>query len=342
MANENIRQVTLGQAKQYLQSIISEHLPLMLWGPPGVGKSAIIKELAKENKMELIDLRLSLLNPVDLRGLPVVNRDKGIAEWLPPEFLPRPGAKPGILFLDEMNAALVSVQVAAYQLVLDRAIGNYKLPDNWRIIAAGNRETDKAAVNRMPSPLANRLLHLEINADIKEWNAWATKEQVDERVMGFLNNNPDVLSTLPEKDEKAYPTPRSWEFVSRILKANKGIEEEEFRPLIEGAIGTGAAVEFYAWLPQFLEMPDVQGILKGEITEVPKRADVCTSLANALVANLEDKYLENFLNYTFLMPEEFSVLAVTQAVKSGKGWDEKITQLPRWEEWAEKHADLIK
>lgn len=307
----------------------------MIWGPPGIGKSAIVKQIAKEKKWDLIDLRLSLLNPVDLRGLPMIDKEKGIAKWLPPEFLPQDGV--GILFLDEINKAPGSVMAAAYQLILDRKVGNYELPPKWRIVAAGNRETDKAQVNQLPAPLANRFVHIDTKADVKGWKSWAMKSQVDPRVINFIDFKSDLLATLPQKDEKAYPTPRSWEFVSIILGLYT--EADDARPMIEGAVGKGAASEFFAWLPTYTSLPDAMAILEGKSDEVPKRADVMSALVTALVTNLSKENLPNFLDYTFKLKGEYAILAIKQAVDAG--WDDELGKLDRWEEWSEKYADLL-
>lgn len=330
-----MEQITLTQLKEHLENILTIHMPLFIWGSPGLGKSQSIQQIAKEKKWDLIDLRLSLLNPVDLRGLPVLDKEKGIARWFPPEFLPQDGV--GILFLDELNKAPASVMAAAYQLILDRKVGNYTLPPKWRIVAAGNRETDKAQVNKLPSALANRFVHIEVKADIQSWKSWALKEKVDPRVVGFIDFKNDLLATLPQKDEKAYPTPRTWSYVSDILKLYS--DADDARPMIEGAVGKGAAAEFYSYLPTFTSLPDAMAILEGKSTEVPKRADVMTALVNSLVANLTPENLGTFLDYTFNLKGEFAIIAIKGAVDAG--WDEDLAKLDRWEEWSEKYADLL-
>jgi hypothetical protein len=331
----NMKAITVGKAKDHLENIVREHLPLMMWGPPGIGKSSIVSQICEEKKWKLIDLRLSLLNPVDLRGLPVIDRKEKQAVWMHPEFLPKNGV--GILFLDEINKAPGSVMAAAYQLILDRKVGTYTLPAKWRIVAAGNRESDKAQVNRLPSALANRFVHLEVKADVKGWKKWAIKNKIDTRVINFVAFKPDVLATLPQKNEKAYPTPRSWEFVSTILSLYS--DAHEARSIIEGAIGEGTASEFFSWLPTYEALPNAKDILSGKSKEVPERPDVMTALSNALVANLSPDNLGNFLNYTMLLKGEFAVLAIKQAVEAG--WEEDLQQLDEWHKWVDKHYDLL-
>jgi len=330
--------VTVGEAKEFLEKTLQDYLPVFLWGPPGIGKSSIVKQICEEKKWKMVDIRLSTVNPVDLRGLPVVDREKGQAIWLRPEFFPDPNSKEeGVIFFDELNTAAASVQIASYQLILDRQLGSYKLPAGYKIIAAGNRETDKANVTKLPAPLANRLIHLELQTDHKQWITWAIKAKIDQRIINFIQFKPDLLSTTPKGDEKAFPTPRSWEFVSRIVKLFDDIEDS--KALVAGAIGEGAMSEFFAWLPSYASLPDVMEILAGKSNKVPKRADLLSALVTGLISNLDDSNLENFLNYTFLLPGEHAVLAVQQAIEGG--WVGKLQKLGKWDEWADKFYDLI-
>ena len=326
----------LNEAKGHLKTLLKDVMPVMLWGPPGIGKSSIVKQICEEWKIELEDLRLTLLNPIDLRGLPFLDKDKGMAVWLQPEFLPKNGK--GILFLDEINIAPPSTQQAAYELLLDRRIGNYKLPDGWRIVAAGNREEDMAMVNTMPSPLANRMIHLTVDADINDWKIWASVNKIDPRVIGFLNFRPSCLATVPKKEEKAFPTPRSWEYVSRILKMYPNIDDAS--SIIEGTVGKGTAKEFIAFASMFMDLPDVDGILNGTVTIVPKKNDVLYALAGALVSKLTDKTLNNFVQYLLKLPPEFSILALRDAAKSG--FKEKIVANKLYiDKWAPKFGGYL-
>ena len=189
--------------------------------------------------------------PVDLRGLPFLGSD-GRSRWATPEFLPQNGS--GILFLDELNAAPAMVQASCYQLVLDRKLGEYTLPEGWAIIAAGNRDSDRGVTTRMPTPLRNRFVHLEFEVDMQDWSEWAIQAGIRPEVIAFLRFRPELISAF-DRDAHAFPSPRSWEFVSHILDSlnsqpNPAIEHE----VIAGAVGTGAATEFSA-LPQ-----NVQGI----------------------------------------------------------------------------------
>ncbi|HKI82063.1 MAG TPA: MoxR family ATPase, partial [Pseudodesulfovibrio sp.] len=223
--------------KTSLRSLIPLGQPVFLWGAPGVGKSQVVAQVAEELGRELIDIRAVLLDPVDLRGLPSV--DGQVARWNPPAFLPREGT--GVLFLDELNAAPPLVQAACYQLVLDRRVGEYELPEGWAVVAAGNRETDRAVTHRMPSALANRFVHLDFSVDVNDWLAWAEQAGLGREVLDFIRFRPNLLHAFdPRQNEKAFPSPRSWEFAARVLAVKPDPEVE--LGLLKGTVGPGAAV----------------------------------------------------------------------------------------------------
>jgi hypothetical protein len=334
----------LGEAKKHLEVLLHETMPVFLMGKPGIGKSSIVKQIVADKDQpwkNLIDLRLSLLNPIDLRGLPYLDKEKREAVWLKPEFLPSATKEPGILFLDEINIAPVATQQAAYELLLDRRIGSYIFPDNWRIIAAGNREDDGAQVNTMPTPLANRMIHLDVEAELDDWKSWAIKIGIDERIIAFLNFKPDYLSTLPKKEEKSFPTPRSWEFVSKQLALyNNDVDAVE--PIIEGTIGKGAAKEFYGYMKVYHDLPDIDGILKGKVHTIPNKnkTDVYYALCSSLVLRLKKEYLANFIKYTMKFPDaEFATLAIRDAAKGN--WSEDMLKLPEWDEWSKQFGEYL-
>jgi transcriptional regulator of acetoin/glycerol metabolism len=210
------------------QGLPMKTLPsLMLWGAPGVGKSQAVRQLAKEierrtgKKSNVVDVRLLLMNPVDLRGIPTANADKTLAVWLKPHIfqMNESSAYVNILFLDEISAAPQSVQAAAYQITLDRVVGEHKLPENCIVIAAGNRLTDKSVAYKMPKALANRLCHIQVEADFESWRRWAIASGGNRRVIGFLSFKRNMLLADGDGDNLAYPTPRSWEMVSNILNS---------------------------------------------------------------------------------------------------------------------------
>lgn len=291
-----------------LHCLFAAGQPVFIWGGPGIGKSAVVRQLAVELAIPLQDVRAVLLDPVDLRGLPFLGSN-GQSRWATPEFLPKSGS--GILFLDELNAAPAMVQASCYQLVLDRKLGEYSLPEGWAIIAAGNRDSDRAVTTRMPTPLRNRFVHLEFEVDVQEWCEWAIQAGIRAEVIAFLRFRPELLSVF-DRDASAFPSPRTWEFVSRILEAkpDRTVEHE----LLAGAVGNGAATEFSAFLKMFRELPNIDAILLNPTREpVPENAAAQYAVASALARCASDANFDRVCLYLDRMPTEFRVLSVRDA-----------------------------
>ena len=222
---------------------------VMIWGPPGIGKSSIVSQIAQASGLSFIDVRLSQLAPTDLRGLPVP--ENGISRWYPPEFLPREGK--GVLFLDELNMAPPAIQGIAQQLILDRRVGSYAVPDGWYIWAAGNRKEDRASVFDMPAPLANRFIHLAVEADLDTFAEYAINRKLNEMIVPFLKWKPALLHSF-QNDSAAWPSPRSWEMASSLMGA--GISPEY-------AVGEGAGAEFSAFCEMHKTLISLDAVLQG-------------------------------------------------------------------------------
>lgn len=239
---------------QFLSTLVSKRLQqsVMIWGAPGIGKSQTVAEVAREAKIELIDLRLSQLAPTDLRGLPVADHDTRTARWYPPEFLPRTGE--GILFLDELNMAPPAMQGIAQQLVLDREVGSYKLPEGWHVWAAGNRAEDGASVFQMPSALQNRFVHVTVEANFDSFRQWALGHGIHERIVAFLAFRPQLLHKR-DAAQPAWPSPRAWAAANALYQAGLTVEP---------AVGKGAAGEFTAYERVYNSLPDLDSILEGK------------------------------------------------------------------------------
>ncbi len=288
--------------------LVSTRQPVFVWGSPGVGKSDVVRQVAESKQVALQDVRALLLDPVDLRGLPFLSPDKQ-AKWATPDFLPREGE--GILFLDELNSATAMVQASCYQLVLDRKLGEYTLPDGWAIVAAGNRESDRGVTTRMPTPLRNRFTHLQFEVDMQEWCEWGIRASIRPEVIAFVRFRPDLLSVF-DRDANAFPSPRSWAFVSKILNATPAptIEHE----LIAGTVGDGTATEFSAFLATYRNLPNIDAILLHPDQEpVPNNAAAQFAVSTALSHCATDTNFDRVCRYLQRMPTEFGVLCVRDA-----------------------------
>ncbi len=256
--------------KIYLDRIITKNLQIstMIWGAPGIGKSSIVSQLAIEHQLQFIDIRLSQLAPTDLRGLPVA--EDGRSKWFPPEFLPQSGK--GILFLDEINMAPPAMQGMAQQLILDRRVGSYTVPNGWFIWAAGNRKEDRAGVFDMPAPLANRFLHLQVEPDFESFKTYALTQKVHEQIIAFLSFRPSLLHKI-DPQQPAWCSPRSWMMASTLHYA--GLD-------LAPAIGTLANAEFQAFTDLYRILPDLAPILEGAGADIPFPAEPSARYATAI------------------------------------------------------------
>ena len=259
-----MKTLSINKLIKYLNTIVEHNIQssLMIWGAPGIGKSSVVQAVAKQNDLELIDLRISQLAPTDLRGLPVPN-DK-TASWIPPDFLPTEGK--GILFLDEINMAPPAVQGIAQQLILDKT--RYK-----NSIKCKNDLKTFAAVFDMPAPLANRFIHLEVKTSINEFKTYSLVKNLDDRIISFLNFRPKYLHKI-DKNSPSWPSPRSWEISNTLLKA--GLD-------VDPAIGKPCATEFRSFCKVYKNLPNIEPILNGKSQpNFPKDLSAKYALTTAL------------------------------------------------------------
>ena len=307
------RTVTAVQARKSLLRAFKVQRPLFLWGPPGIGKSELVEGITKELGGLMIDLRLGQMEPTDIRGIPFYNKDIGKMDWAEPVELPDETTASQypvvVLFLDELNSAAPSVQSAAYQLILNRRIGKYKLPDNVVMVAAGNRESDKGVTYRMPTPLANRFIHQEMKVDFASWQEWAVNNNVHKDVVGYLSFAKQDLYDFDAKSaSRAFATPRSWTFVSQLLDEEE--DNDTVTNLIAGTVGEGLAVKFMAHRKVASKMPNPTDILSGKVKDLNVKEvsamyslviSMCYELKNAVETKVEDKKFhemsDNFFGY---------------------------------------------
>jgi len=319
-----------------ITALIEQKVPTFLWGAPGIGKSSIIKQIAKTKGLEFIDLRLALMDPTDLKGIPFYDKESHTALWAPPAFLPKDGE--GILFLDELNAAPPSVQASAYQLILDRQVGEYKLPDGWAIVAAGNREGDRGVTYRMPSPLANRFVHFEMDVNADDWRDWAYKKGLDERIISYLSYKSEHLFTFDAKsDKKSFATPRSWEYVDSILKS--GLDESLVLNAVSGAVGKEVAVGFLSFIKVMSRLPNIADILDSGEGVYSDEVDVLYALSTGLVSAVlrDETQLDNLLKYTLGLKGEFAVMIVQDLQRNGVVMEHSEV----FKEWVKKFIYLL-
>lgn len=305
----------LSDVAEALELAISIKRPVFLTGEAGIGKSSIVKQVAAKLGIELRDVRAVLLDAVDIRGLPKVNgKDK--VEWKIPVFLPTEGR--GVLFLDELNRAPALVQNACLQLTLDRRIGEYVLPEGWTVIAAGNAETSRG-VTRMSEALSSRFIHLNVQADIGDFATWAASYGLRPEVVAFVRFRPELLHRYDSKaTEKAFPTPRGWQFVSEILDAKPSDRIEH--SMYAGTVGTGAAAEFMGFLKMFRSLPNLDSIIKEPKTAAVPKSEPATLWA--IVAGLSRKATKtNFdaiMTYAARLPKEWTVFLAKDATGRNK------------------------
>jgi hypothetical protein len=243
----------------------------------------------------MIDLRLGQMEPTDIRGIPFFNKNNEKMDWAPPIDLPDQELADQypiiVLFLDEMNSAAPAVQAAGYQLILNRRIGKYVLPDNVVIVAAGNRESDKGVTYRMPSPLANRFIHLEIRPDHASWEQWAVNHKIHKDVVGYIGfAKQDLFDFDPKSPSRSFATPRSWSFVSEFLY-DEDASDAEITDLVAGTVGEGVAVKFMAHRKVAGQMPKPEDVLSGKVTELKvKEISAMYSLTVSMCYELQEQY----------------------------------------------------
>ena len=327
MENIALRTVSPNGAKRSIRRAFKKKRPIFIWGPPGIGKSEVVHQIGNEYKKSLvIDIRLSLWEPTDIKGIPYFDSNAGTMVWAPPSELPDEATAKKhdiiILFMDEMNSAPPAVQAAAYQLILNRRVGTYHLPENVVIVAAGNRDADKGVTYRMPAPLANRFVHLEMKVDFEDWLQWAAENQLHSDVVGYITfAKKDLYDFDPKSPSRSFATPRSWSFVSELLEDD---DDENTTPdLVSGAVGEGLAVKFMAHRKVASKLPKPTDILDGKVKELEtKEISAMYSLTVSLCYELKeacdkkdkkfDTKVNNFLRFAM---DNFDTELVVMGIK---------------------------
>lgn len=305
------------KAKSLIKTCILNKEPVMNWGPPGVGKSEMVQDIGRELGREVIDIRAGLFSEVDVKGYPFIDQDTKTMRFAISNEFPRDPASTAIMFLDEINAAMPSTMLALYQLILNRRVGEYVLPEGVAIVAAGNRETDRAGIFSMPKPLENRFVHVETTVSFNAWIDWAINNEIHKDVVAFLGKNQSKLLTFnPDTSARGFATPRSWAKVSRLLTSTKTTDENEMFNIVAGCVGVGLATEFIAFRKIIATLPDPMDILSRKVKTIDKVENgLCYAIVTNLLHTLRemtrdnnpkiDEYNNNF--FEFLMENDKAI-----------------------------------
>ncbi|CAK0775289.1 AAA domain-containing protein [Gammaproteobacteria bacterium] len=335
---------------EFLSTHSGYHTPVMLWGPPGVGKSQMVAQIAAHHDVPIIDIRLSQMEPTDLRGIPF--RVDNLVEWAIPELLPdakRHGPS-GILFLDEITSAPPTVSASAYQLILDRRLGHYRVPDGWALFAAGNRQGDRGVTYTMPAPLANRFSHFEVETHLDDWAMWANTNAIDTRLIAFLRFKPELLFDFdPAHNPVAFPSPRSWEFAHRALQ-KFGNNHTLLCGVLQACVGLAAGIEFHAFVRKMDQMPDINAILAGESVAMPREVDLQYAVAAALVGRAFSvrgtaaaaSVYGRVLDYAGRFPDrEIGVMLVWDLFRALHPKTDELISVPQFGQWSRLVVDIM-
>lgn len=345
------------QISQALNACVERHRPAFVWGPPGVGKSDVVAQLAKSRDCQLRDARLGTMDPTDIKGFPVPNVEHGHMEWLPPDFLPPMLVKKevkltakktevqtvandsrGILFLDELNQAPAMVQAASYQLLLNRRVGSYILPHGWDLLAAGNRETDRANAQRMPSALALRLVHLDYEVNLDDWVNWALMQgdRVPPELISFLRSHPKLFHEF-DAAKRSSPNPRGWVFCGELT--HTGLDPTIEYGLFSGAVGEGPAGEYRAHLQVHDQIPSVDQIKLDPLsTPVPDNLAARHAVTTMLAYHSDKNIFPRFMEYMKRMDPEWLITYVRDAQKRT---NRAICDTKEYQEFGIKHSHLL-
>lgn len=318
--------------KKFLKLSYTTRQPLYIEGPPGIGKTDITREFSRDEDLELLACHLVYWDPVDLRGMPSIA--DGQTTWLTPSIFPTKGK--GIMFLDELPQASVSVQAACFQLLRDRKLGEYTLPEGWSVVAAGNAQTHRAGANKILSPNVSRMMFATLDVDLQAWSEWAIKVQLHPMILAFIRFRIDLLHQFdPGKwDGKSYPCPRAWEMLGKALDYDDSISAE----VMAGIVGEAAAIEFSAFRKLFQALPPLDSIIHSPNTApIPAEPSAMIAVATGLARKATPGNIGKILTYADRLQREYSMLLVVDALACNR----KNASTPEYSQWCVKNSDLL-
>lgn len=331
---------TLEVAKPMIMACFDENIAAMLSGAPGMGKTALGKEISVELDWPMVDETLSTMDPTDLRGVGIPGG--GHVVWEKPDWLyelESYGDRPTILFLDEINAGTSQAMLAAaLKLILERRAGPHKLPKQCRILAAGNRQIDRASVTKLTAPMNNRFLHIDVVPDLAAWQKWANKAQVEPLLCAYLNwqasRGNNAFHVMDDPNARAFPTGRSWVSAAKFVRQPDSIRQA----LIAGLVGQGQAAEFDGFLRLHRSLVPLDQIIRDPAgAPVPNEPAMLYAVAAGLARKATMSNFRAVTTYAERMPAEFCTVVVSDAVRR----DDTLKQAPGYSDWCIRHQDVV-
>jgi len=361
--------VNHAELKHLIKVYVAAKKALFIWGTIGIGKSEIVRQVGRELATELtdkegkplnlefsesikdindmkkfvvIDIRLSQMDPSDLRGIPVWDKEAGCTRWLAPSTFPRQGY--GLIFFDELNLSAPLVQASAYQMILNRQLGEYLIPDGFGLIAAGNRLEDRANIFDMAKPLCNRMGHVQLNYPFpEEWTRWAGPAGIDGRVIGFINAFQSKIFEFDHNSkDKAFATPRTWEFVSDLIKGVSSTNTDELLIRIGSMVGESTAVEFIGFLQLRDELHPIEDYFKKPDTiDLPEdNLSLFWALMSSIIEYYKihnnEKTVKALVKLMKRFPEEYATFALKLMYSIDNTIQSKLNNIPEATELAQK------
>jgi hypothetical protein len=349
-ANALYVECTPTEAVPHIEYCIRRKRAFMLHGSPSTAKSFTMRQICDRLGLKLVDCRLTQYDSVDLRGLPRLpdgTVDNPRVDWIPPSIMPREGDPDGVLFLDELPNSDTDVQAASYQLVLDRKLGEYELPDNWTVCAAGNYRTDMALVNQMASALKNRFIHLHLRTETNDFAAYASANGFHPAIIGFVRWAPEMLHAFQENSEEArqyiknayaFHTTRTWEMASDVLNDFGTNRFQECFPLIAGSVGLHAATKLQGFIQYYDKLPDLDKLFQDPSDfKVPAEMQTRYALTAAIAQRTDYNNFDTAMEIMEKMPKEMQGAFVTDVIRN----HDDVSDHPKFAEWATKNSKLL-